>query len=39
VTSGARLVEITDLPNGSVFFGKPYAHREVVQSMHSLLNS
>ncbi|MGV8951722.1 MAG: response regulator [Cypionkella sp.] len=38
VTSGARLVEITDLPNGSVFFSKPYSHRAVVRSMHSLLS-
>ena len=39
VTSGARLVEITDLPNGSVFFAKPYIHHAVVQSMRSLLLS
>jgi CheY-like chemotaxis protein len=39
VTSGARLVEITDLPNGSVFFAKPYIHPAVVQSIQSLLLS
>lgn len=37
VTSGARLVEITDLPDGSVFFSKPYVHRAVVEAMNSLL--
>lgn len=37
VTSGQRMVEITDLPDGSVFFSKPYRHLDVVKSMHELL--
>lgn len=37
VTSGARIVEITDLPDGSVFFSKPYAHSSVVASMRGML--
>lgn len=37
VTSGARLVEITDLPDGSVFFSKPYDHRSVVGAMREML--
>lgn len=35
--SGHRMVEITDLPDGSVFFSKPYRHSEVMQSMLELL--
>jgi len=37
VTSGARMVEITDMPNGSVFFSKPYGHAAVVKSMREML--
>lgn len=37
VTSGARTVEITDMPDGSVFFSKPYMHGEVLKSMRELL--
>ena len=37
VTSGHRLVEITDLPDGSVFFSKPYRHDAVISSMRELL--
>lgn len=37
VTSGARLVEITDLPDGSVFFSKPYDHSSVVGAMREML--
>ena len=37
VTSGARLVEITDLPDGSVFFSKPYDHASVLGSMREML--
>jgi hypothetical protein len=37
VTSCHRLVEITDLPDGSVFFSKPYRHAEVIRSMQELL--
>jgi two-component system, response regulator PdtaR len=37
VTSGQRIVEITDMPEGSVFFSKPYAHLAVLQSIRDLL--
>lgn len=39
VTSGARTVEITDMPDGSVFFSKPYTHVAVIKSMRELLSS
>jgi DNA-binding NtrC family response regulator len=39
VTSGHRTVEITDMPDGSVFFSKPYAHLAVLQSMRALLSN
>jgi CheY-like chemotaxis protein len=39
VTSGHRVVEITDLPDGSVFFSKPYHHGRVVRSFRELLSS
>jgi hypothetical protein len=37
VTSGKRLVEITDIPDGGVFFAKPYAQSAVVESFRTLL--
>ena len=37
VTSGHRLVDITDLPDGCVFFSKPYDHSSVVKSFRELL--
>lgn len=37
VTSGARMVEITDMPSGSVFFSKPYDHGAVLASMRDML--
>ena len=37
VTSGARMVEITDMPDGSVFFSKPYDHSAVLFSMREML--
>lgn len=37
VTSGFRKVEITDIPDGSVFFSKPYRHQDVIASMRELL--
>jgi two-component system, response regulator PdtaR len=37
VTSGHRNVEITDLPDGSVFFSKPYHHAAVITSIRELL--
>ncbi|MGV8856471.1 MAG: response regulator [Devosia sp.] len=36
VTSGHRKVEITDLPDGSVFHAKPYRHAEVIASFREL---
>ncbi len=39
VTSGRRMVEITDMPDGSVFFSKPYHHAAVMASMRSLLGA
>jgi CheY-like chemotaxis protein len=37
VTSGHRKVEVTDLPDGSVFFSKPYRHDAMVESIRGLL--
>ena len=37
VTSGHRTVEITDMPDGSVFFSKPYRHEGVIESIRELL--
>ena len=37
VMSGHRTVEITDLPDGSVFFSKPYSVDEVAASVRELL--
>lgn len=37
VTSGARTVEVTDMPDGAVFFSKPYTHLAVVKSMREML--
>jgi CheY-like chemotaxis protein len=37
VTSGHRAVAPSDIPDGGVFFSKPYVHRAVLQSMHQLL--
>ena len=37
VTSGKRLIEITDLPDGSVFFAKPYSLDEVTDSIVRLV--
>ena len=37
VTSGHRMIEVTDLPDGSVFFAKPYRHDGVVTSIRELL--
>lgn len=39
ITSGHRVVEITEIPDGSVFFSKPYAHPEIIQSVRELLAS
>lgn len=37
VTSGRRVVEITDIPDGAVFFSKPYVHEEVIKAMWEIL--
>lgn len=37
VVSGHRLVEITDIPDGSLFFAKPYDQPQLLASMHELL--
>ncbi len=37
VTSGHRLVDIAGMPDGSVFFSKPYAYGDLLQSMRTLL--
>lgn len=37
VTSGHSTVDIADLPDGSLFFSKPYHHAEVVTSIRELL--
>jgi two-component system, response regulator PdtaR len=39
VVSGHRVVEITDLPDGSMFFSKPYSPNHLVSSMRDLLSS
>lgn len=36
VTSGHRQVEITDMPNGSVFHAKPYRYADVIASFREL---
>lgn len=38
VTSGHRIVDVGDLPDGSVFFSKPYNHAGVVKSFLELLS-
>ncbi len=37
VTSGHKIVEITDLPDGSLFFSKPYRHAPITESIRTLL--
>lgn len=37
VTSGHRVVDIADLPDGSVFFSKPYRHAAMMTSVRELL--
>jgi CheY-like chemotaxis protein len=39
VTSGNRLLDDTDLPDGSVFFSKPYVHLAILNSMRQLLSA
>lgn len=37
VTSGHRKIDAADIPEGSVFFSKPYRHKAVVESFRELL--
>ncbi|WP_286157376.1 hypothetical protein [Sinorhizobium sp. RAC02] len=36
-TSHNKFVEITDLPDGSMFFSKPYSHGDLMDPMRELL--
>jgi CheY-like chemotaxis protein len=38
VASGHRVVEITDIPDGSVFFSKPYRFPDIISSIRELLH-
>jgi CheY-like chemotaxis protein len=38
VTSGHRMVDITDLPDGGVFFSKPYRHKDIATSFRELMS-
>lgn len=37
VVSGHRSVEITDIPDGSVFYSKPYRSAEIIETMNEML--
>lgn len=37
VMSGHRIVDIADLPDGSVFFAKPFQNSQMLKSMRQLL--
>lgn len=37
VVSGHRSVEMTDIPDGSVFYSKPYRPAEIIETMHEML--
>lgn len=37
ITSGHRIVEAVDVPEGSLFFSKPYAYQAVLKSISELL--
>jgi two-component system, response regulator PdtaR len=39
MTSGKRVLEVTDLPDGSVFFAKPYPLASVTRAIHELLTT
>jgi two-component system, response regulator PdtaR len=39
VTSGKKLVEVTDLPDGGMFFAKPYQLDVVTSAMRELVNA
>ena len=37
VTSGHKTVEVTDMPDGSLFFSKPYRHDEIAATFRDLV--
>ena len=37
ITLGHRVVEITDLPDGGVFFSKPYRHGEIATTFRKIM--
>lgn len=37
VTSGHRIVDVVDLPDGGVFYSKPYKYTAIVQSFRELV--
>lgn len=39
VTSGHHIVDVADLPQGSLFFSKPYNHGDIATSFRRLLAS
>ena len=39
VTSGYQTLELTDLPDGGLFFSKPYRHDEVAAAFRELASS
>ncbi len=39
VTSGHRIVALTDLPEGSLFYAKPYDHAAIAASLRDILSS
>ena len=39
VVSGHRIVEITDMPDGSMFFSKPYSPSHIISSMREMLGN
>lgn len=39
VTSGHRAVALTDLPEGSLFYAKPYDHAAIATSLRDFLSS
>lgn len=39
VTSGHRVVAVTELPEGSLFYAKPYDHTAIVTSLRSLVSA
>ena len=39
MTSGHKMVEITDLPDGSLFFSKPYRHLEIASAFRNIVSA